>query len=115
MNSKITLPELSKSSDLSRQYLLVLGGVINYLESIEEQAPSRVRYLAKRTFIHREIPYYDDHFSSDKYCGVITPDNQNTISQVNNFVDQINHHRTNDSTDYDAIRNLVDKVIKLID
>jgi len=115
MSSKIDLPELSKSSHLSRQYLLVLGGVINYLEAVEEQAPSRVRYLAKRTFVHREIPYYDVYFSSNKYSGVITSDNRDTIYQINHAVDQINSYRTSDSIDHDAVQCLVDKIVKLID
>ncbi|MBT4079561.1 MAG: hypothetical protein HOL17_06335 [Gammaproteobacteria bacterium] len=115
MNNRIPVPDLSETTLLSRSYLLALGGVMNYLESIEERASSRVRYLAKRTFLHREVPHYDVYFSEGKYLNVVVLENQVAIEQVNNIVDEINSNRSDGNIDYDVIYPLVNQIIQLID
>ena len=115
MNSKPKPPEISENSHLSRDYMLALGGLVNYLEAIEDQEPSRVRYLAKRTFLHREIPHYDVYFSSDRFVDVVTPKNQVVVVQINQKIDQINEYRTKQVLDHQDLRDLLDEVVKLID
>jgi len=114
MDNQSELPEISESSCLSRDYMLALGGLVNYLEAIEDQESSRVRYLAKRTFLHREIPHYDAYFSGEKYADVVTPKNQNVIEKINRKVDQINGFRVSQELDHQALRSLLNEIITLI-
>jgi len=114
VEDKITVPELSEGSQLSKGYLLALGSVLNYLEAVEEREPSRVRYMAKRSFLHREVPYYDSYFNDNKYMDVITLENQEAILKINHIVDKMNEHRVSGEADYDFLRNQVDEIVTLI-
>ena len=73
--NKMKLSNISKKSGLSREYLVALGAVINYLESVEEKSQSRVRYMTKRAFMHRVVVHYEVYFDNDKYIDVV---NNNT-------------------------------------
>jgi len=111
---KIKLPNLSEKSGLSREYLLALGGVMNYLEAIEEKAPSRVRYMTKRTFIHRVVPYYDVYFNVNQYMDVITSSTSNSVLKINCYVDKINSLRESEQIDHFELQNMVDQIVKII-
>lgn len=84
------------------RYILALGSVINLLESIENDEPSRVVHLAKRSFLHRRIPYCDDFD--------ITTD-QDAIKEINAIVDSINQNRINGTVEYDVLKPLFNQLI----
>jgi hypothetical protein len=111
---KLTLPNISDKNRLSKDYRLAYGNLNNYLESVEEAAPPRSRFLAKRSFLHRNVPHYDEYFSPDKYDHVVTNENRQLISQLNQFVDQINECREKEIYDYktlSALRDALDDII----
>lgn len=70
------IPEVSSSSQLSRQYLLAMGSVAHYLKQVEEYheshqtaepLPPRWLNLAERSLLHRPILKYQDYFSSVEF------------------------------------------------
>ncbi|MBT3175225.1 MAG: hypothetical protein HN336_10295 [Lentimicrobiaceae bacterium] len=111
---KIILPELSEKSGLSRKYLIALGSVMNYIEAVEEEAPSRVRYMTKRTFMHRVVLYYDIYFNEDKYIDVVTESTSDAVLKINSYVDKINALRESEQLDHEELRNMVDEIVRII-
>jgi|SaaInlStandDraft_6_1057023.scaffolds.fasta_scaffold324292_1 hypothetical protein len=112
--SKKEIPNVLKNSEISRDYILALGSVINFIESIENDEPSRTRHLAKRSFLHREVPYYEAYFSSENFNNIINDENKESISEINSIVDTINSCRLEGIVEYEAIQPLVLRIINLI-
>jgi hypothetical protein len=79
--------------------------VINFIESIENDEPSRTRHLAKRSFLHREVPYYEAYFNNDA--------NKENVSEINSIVDTINSCRLEGVVEYEVIQPLVFRIINL--
>lgn len=113
MNKK-EIPNVSKNGNISRDYILALGSVINFIESIENDEPSRTRHLAKRSFLHREVPYYEAYFSSENFNNVINDENEENIREINSIVDTINSCRLEGVVEYEVIQPLVFRIINLI-
>jgi hypothetical protein len=88
--------------------------VINFIESIENDEPSRTRHLAKRSFLHREVPRYEVYFSSENFNNVINDANKESVSEINSIVDTINSSRLEGVVEYEVIQPLVLKIINLI-
>jgi hypothetical protein len=112
--SKKEILNVSKNSNISRDYILALGSVINFIESIENDEPSRTRHLAKRSFLHREVPRYEVYFSSENFNNVINDANKESVSEINSIVDTINSSRLEGVVEYEVIQPLVSKIINLI-
>jgi|APSaa5957512535_1039671.scaffolds.fasta_scaffold300360_2 hypothetical protein len=110
----IKISNISTKSGLSRDYSLALGSVINLLESIEDNESSRTMHLAKRSFLHRELPYYEDFFSKERYMNVITDKNKADMKKINNTIDIINSYRLKGIIEYKEIKPLISKIIDLI-
>jgi len=112
---KKEVPNISKNSNVSRDYIMALGSVINFIEGIESDEPSRTRHLAKRSFLHREIPHYEMYFSSENFNNIINDANKDNVNQINSVVDTINSYRLEGIVDYEIIKPLVSKITNLID
>jgi len=115
MHKKKSLCNISKNSFISRDYLMALGSVINFIESVENNEPSRVRHLARRGFLHREIPRYEVYFSSKRYDNVVNDLNKDSVAKINSIVRTINAYRVDGILEFDLIKQLLLKIIKLID
>lgn len=117
MESRKKVPNLS-SNNVSTDYRRVFGNLTNYLEKIDECAEARTRYLARRTFLNRRIPRYEEVFKSSEYEDVVTPENQLIVSEINSSVDEINQLRkkmfeTKD-TNYKRLSELRDNLVNLL-
>jgi len=112
---KKEVPNISKNSNVSRDYIMALGSVINFIEGTESDEPSRTRHLAKRSFLHREIPHYEMYFSSENFNNIINDANKDNVNQINSVVDTINSYRLEGIVDYEIIKPLVSKITNLID
>jgi hypothetical protein len=115
MTNTKEVSNLSKNSYISRDYILALGSVINFIESIDNNEPSRTRHLAKRSFLHREIPHYEMYFSSENFNDVVNDANKESVDKINSVVDAINFYRLEGTVEFEVIQPLVLKIIKLID
>ena len=87
---KIPVPNLCAASGVSHDFRLAYGNLNNFLERIEERESPRARFLAKRSFLHRPIPHYDEYFNSEKHDRVITDENREVIGRINRLVDRLN-------------------------
>jgi len=112
--NKQEIKNTSPISQLSRDYSMALGSLINLIESIENNEPTRTRHLARRSFLHREIQHYDDFFNSDKYTAAITPSNKDAVAEINIIVDTINSYRIEGVTEYDILQPLLSKIFEII-
>jgi len=113
--SKKEAPNVSKKSNISRDYIMALGSVINFIESIEDNEPPRTRHLAKRSFLHREVLHYEMYFDGGSFNDVINDINKERVSEINSIVDAINSYRLQGVVEYEVIQPLVSKIINLID
>lgn len=113
MNKK-PVPNLSKETKVSYDFKLAFGNLNNYLERIEENDLPRTRHLAKRAFLHREIPHYDEYFNPDVYQDVVTEENKYAVNEINLVVDEINEKRRQKVSDYEQLAMLRDKLENLI-
>jgi hypothetical protein len=111
---KQEIKNTSPISQLSRDYFLALGSMINLIESIDNNEPTRTRYLARRSFLHREVQHYDDFFNSNKYNVVINPSNKDSVDKINSIVDSINAYRLEGGTEYEVLQPLLSKITKII-
>ena len=108
------VPNICPVSRVSRDFRLAYGNLINYLERVEANELPRTRFLAKRSFLHRQIPRYEEYFSPEKYDGVITHENIVVIAGINQLVDRLNALREGDITDYETLAPLRDALDALI-
>lgn len=111
---KIPVPNLSANNHVSRDFRLAYGNLNNYLERIEDEDPPRSRFLAKRSFLHRNIPRYEEFFSPETYADVVNENNQDVVARINLLVDQLNDCRGNEWVEYETLaplRNALDQVV----
>lgn len=106
MMMKIPVPSTSPISGISYDFRLAYGNLNNYLERIEANESPRTRFLAKRSFLHRPIPRYEEYFNPEKYDGVITDMNREAIARIDLLVDRLNELRENEVTDYEKLAPL---------
>jgi hypothetical protein len=97
----------NKHSKNNSDYLLALGSMINLLESLENNESSRVMHLAKRSFLHREIPYYDKYLDINK-----SNKNETQINEINSIINSINKNRLNGVTEYKTLKPLFNQLTK---
>lgn len=112
MNKKDFLD--TSNGSVNKDYILALGSAINFIESIEDGEPSRTRHLAKRSFLHREIPHYEVYFGDERFSDVVNDENRAVVKEINSIVDTINSCRLKGVVDYDVIQPLVLRIINLI-
>jgi hypothetical protein len=105
MEKKI-VPNIQPINSLSRDFKLAFGNLSNYLERIRDNESSRARHLAKRAFLHRQIPKYEDFFDPQKFSDVVNEKNKNNIEKINTYVDELNHWRFQESIDIDRLNEL---------
>lgn len=87
------IPNLIPSTGISADFRRAFGNLTNYLERIRENDPPRTKHLAKRSFLHRSIPHYEEFFDPSVYENVITDKNKETIRNINLVIDKINESR----------------------
>lgn len=119
MGSRKKVPNLS-SKGISTDYRIALGSLTNYLEKIDEEgATPRTRFLARRAFLNRKIPRYDEVFKPSEYEEVITPENQLIVSEIGISIDEINALRDQMQQDkrelnYDRLSELRGNLVNLL-
>jgi hypothetical protein len=111
---KKNIPNICPHSGISYDYRLAFGSLTNYLERVSEGDPARTRHLAKRTFLHRHIPKYEEYFDSREYDNVINDQNHALIEQLNGIVEELNELRTQEIVDFDVLNALRMKLLGLI-
>lgn len=111
---KIPVPNICTASGVSYDFRIAFGNLNNYLERIEENEAPRTRFLARRSFLHRPIPHYEEYFNPEKYDGVITNQNRETVEHINALVDQLNRLREQEITDHKTLAPLRDALNTLI-
>lgn len=111
---KIPVPNLCAASGVSYDFRLAYGNLNNYLERVEANESPRTRFLAKRSFLHRPIPHYEEYFNLDKYGAVITDGNREVIARINRLVDRLNALRESEVTDYEKLAPLRDVLDALV-
>jgi hypothetical protein len=112
--AKIPIPNICSASGLSYDFRLAYGNLNNYLERIEAHESPRTRFLAKRSFLHRPIPRYEEYFNPEKYDGVITDMNREAIARIDLLVERLNGLRENEATDYEKLaplRNALNAIV----
>jgi hypothetical protein len=70
--------------------------------------------LAKRAFLHRDIPHYEVFFNPDEFESPVTDQNHATVEKLNAVVDELNKLRAAENTDYDTLMPLRKKILALI-
>lgn len=111
---RIFVPNICVATGVSYDFRIAFGNLNNYLERIEENEAPRTRFLARRSFLHRPIPHYQEYFSSEKYNGVITDQNREIVARINAIVDQLNRLREQEITDYETLAPLRNRLNTLI-
>src|SRR4051812_33030571 len=100
MDNVKEIPELSPSSQLSRQYILAFGSVAHYIKQVEQYheshqttdpLPPRWLHLAERSLMHRPILKYQQYFSATDFLHPkYTPEALHRIQLLDNQVHSIN-------------------------
>ena len=111
---KKNIPNICPHSGISYDYRLAFGNLTNYLERISEGDPARTRHLAKRTFLHRRIPKYEEYFDSQEYDNVINDQNRAVVELINEVVEKLNASRTQGVTDFKTLHSFKEKLLALI-
>ncbi len=111
---KKPVPNLSSTTGVSHDYRIAFGNLSNYLERVRDNDPPRTRHLAKRAFLHRAIPRYEEYFDPESYSDVITDANRETVSRINAVVSAINELRHAEIIDYDQLHPLEQELLSLI-
>lgn len=111
---KKNIPNICERSGISYDYRLAFGNLTNYLERVSAGDPARTRYLAKRAFLHRAIPKYEEYFDPQEYDNVINDQNRATVEEINSLVEKLNELRTQGITDFDVL-NPFKKLLELIE
>lgn len=91
---------------LSRDFKLAYGNLSNYLERIRDRDSARTRHLAKRAFIHRQIPRYDEFFNEDTYLNVITEKNKIYVYKINSYIERLNLIRLSETLDFKELSEI---------
>jgi hypothetical protein len=108
---KKTVPNIQPINYLSRDFKLAFGNLSNYLERIRDNESARTRHLAKRAFLHRQIPKYEEFFDPKKFSNVVNEKNKNNIIKLNLFIDELNDWRLQESIDIERL-NAIELAIK---
>lgn len=111
---KKPVPNLSPVTGVSYDYRIAFGSLSNYLEKIRDNDTPRTRHMARRAFLHRAIPRYEEYFDSATYRDVITDRNRVTVSQINAIIDTINELRKASVTNYDRLHPIEQELLSLI-
>lgn len=111
---KKTIPNLRSATGVSHDFRIAFGNLSNYLERIRDGDPPRTRHLARRAFLHRSIPRYEEHFDPEVYADVITDSNREVVAKINEIVDTVNAHRKANVVDYDKLHPLEQELLSLI-
>ena len=74
----------------------------------------RTRHLAKRTFLHRSIPRYQEYFDDQMYLDVINDKNRDTVAKIDALVESINELRENKILEHDRLDSLEKELLALI-
>lgn len=111
---KRPVPNLRSATGVSHDYRLAFGNLSNYLERVRDNDPPRTRHLARRAFLHRSIPRYEEHFDSEVYADVITDFNRDVVAKINAIIDSVNELRKANITDYDRLHPLEQELLSLI-
>jgi hypothetical protein len=111
---KLPIPNICPATSVSYDFRIAFGNLNNYLERIEQNEAPRTRFLARRAFLHRPIPHYNEYFNPEKYDGVITDQNRDVVVRIDAVVDQLNRLREQEVTDYDALAPLRNALNALI-
>ena len=112
--TRLPVPRISPVNGISYDFRLAYGNLTNYLERIEANEAPRTRFLAKRSFLHRPIPRYGEYFNPEKYNGVITDTNRETIARIDLLIDRLNKLRENEITDYEKLAPLRDALNAIV-
>lgn len=108
------VPNASEKTGVSRDYILVFGAVDNYIRRIEKNEEPRWLNLSKNTLLHRPILRYEEHFPPGKYENVVNGKNKETITRLNEVVDEINRIRESGNLDVGKLKELWIKANSLI-
>ncbi len=103
---KKPVPNLCAASGISRDFRSAYRNLTHYLERIEAGEPPRTRFLAMRSFLHRPIPRYEEHFDPAQYNDVMNPANEAAIARINQIVGRLNALRESASADYKTLTSL---------
>ena len=95
------VPNICQESGISYEFRSAYRTLNHYIERVEADEPARTRYLALRTFRHREIQRYQEYFDPEKYERVITPVNQAAVAKLNEIVDRLNAVRKSKDVNQD--------------
>lgn len=111
---KKAVPNLSTATGVSHDFRIAFGNLSNYLERIRDNDPPRTRHLAKRAFLHRTIPRYEEYFSPETYANVQTESNREVVAKINAVIDTINELRKDEVVDYDRLYPFEQALLRLI-
>lgn len=111
---KKPVPNLCSTTGVSHDYRIAFGNLSNYLERVRDNDSPRTRHLAKRAFLHRAIPRYEEHFDSEVYADVITDLNREIVAKINAIVDTVSELRKANVIDYDRLHPLEQELLSLI-
>lgn len=118
MEGKQPVPNICQRTGISRDYKTALGTLHNLLQKREDDP--RSVFLAKRFFTARAIPRYQEYFSDDKYEGVVTDSNRETVDRINTIIDSINQERdklptnSQDAENMQRLRVYYSEIVSLI-
>lgn len=101
-------------SGVSHDFRIAFGNLSNYLERIRDNDPPRTRHLARRAFLHRAIPRYEEYFDPEAYADVITDLNRGAVARINAAIDAVNALRKANVVDYDRLHPLEQELLSLI-
>ena len=99
---------------LSRDFKIAFGNLSNYLERVRDGESARSRHLAKRSFLHRAIPKYEEYFDPDIYENVITNFNSENIFKINSLINQVNEMRATENTDFAKLSLLEQELFEML-
>ena len=108
------IPNIIPSTGISTDFRRAFGNLTNYMERIRENDPPRTRHLAKRSFLHRSIPRYEEFFDPSLYEDVITEFNRDTVEKLNLVIDSVNQARKENLKEDPRLPDLEKELIKLI-
>lgn len=109
-----SIPNVCESSGVSRDYLLTFGSLDNYLRRIQKEEPPRLRLLAKRAFLHREIKKYADVFCHIPAVELLTEGNKTVVQQLDALVDRLNAMRKEGKANYEELLVIWKEIKELI-
>ena len=108
---KKNVSNIQPESGLSKDFKLAFGNLSNYLERIRDDESARTRHLAKRAFLHRQIPRYEEFFDEEKFLNVVNEKNRIYVTKINSYVDELNDWRLKESIDIERL-NAIELAMK---